>query len=214
MTPSGLDFPSTAIDFRGAHLRMGWTAGSSLLSRLIQRHDFAEVDGVRIRSGVNHVLLHWVFPDGSPSWVFESGRHGIAWKPWANLERALDSGKVVKLIEARLGMDEWELTQAWERAVALHGRGYDWAQLYRYRIWTRYFRKRLKGIGKKILSSTNPKRFTCNEAATHVLRGLVQGIPLDADNRFTPEGLFVALMGRPSAHVIRDRMNGRKRIVF
>lgn len=186
---------------RVKELRVGWTAGSPLVCRLIRRCDFAIVDGVRVPSAINHVLLHFIFRGDGPDLIYEAGPWGIESSPFVHLEAALDSGRVTRLIEWAVPLDEPDLNAIWIHASNLHGDGYDYRMLAFYLIWT-------KILGKKpsrwLFRMDNKRRFTCNEFVVTVLEGLIPEVPVGADKSFTPEGLFNRIVGIPSPVFIQE----------
>lgn len=177
-------------------VRIAWTAGRGLISRLIQSNDFAVWNGKRIPSAINHVLLHFVFRGGLQL-IYESrGGKGIIASPFEHLETALKDGRVARLIEYVLPLDFDGLGLVWKRAVSLHGRGYDNGLLLLYLLWGRIFGK---ASGEWLFQWNDPSKFTCNEFTIAAIRGLVPQVPCEADQSFTPEGLFRTFFGIPSA---------------
>jgi len=178
-------------------VRLGWTAGTAKLSKRIRALDYArDESGNRIPSMINHVLLHFIFHNGPDMIVEALFDKGVTTSPFKHLQTALQDDRVLRLIEYVLPLDEDALGAIWTAAEAFHGKGYDKRLLILYLIWGRYFGK--SKFADFIFRLDDPDRFTCNETAVGILAGRIPQIPIDAPKAFTPEGLFLAVLGMSS----------------
>ncbi len=184
-------------------VRIGWTGGAATVSRLIQKFDFALVDGERMPSAINHVLLRFIFKNG-PDLIYEATNKGIAPSPFEHLERAMANGKVVRLIERRLPADPFMGAVLWRRACEKHGTGYDWRLIILYLIWSRYLNKSKNAAW--LFAFDNPSRMTCNEFVAHVVQPIMPTEAAQGTKGYTPEKFFEAVIGVPSPVYVETRM--------
>lgn len=170
---------------------IGWTGGAGWISKMIQRFD---PSGHGTPAAINHVLLRFDWGYTYPSWIYEShGSTGIAPTPYAHLKRAIQTGKVTRYIEKPLALEPDQVVNLWDKAVSLHGSGYDHRLIALYALQ----RSILKGRG--ITRRNRPDKYTCNEFVTAMLRGIVPEIGVGITTELTPELLFQRWHGVSSA---------------
>ena len=195
-------------------VRLGFTAGTSWISRTIRWGDWAEVDGKRVNSLINHALLRFIWDGsqdpstiGDPDIIYESAGKGVMPSPFSHLRNAMDPSvdKVTRLVEFILPLDEHQRYVVWERAQGMHAAGYDFKALAMYLTWSRILHKK----HLKILERDNPDRYTCNQFAAACIGGLLPGIPDCHEDpnqiRLTPEEFIEWACGKPSPVFLKGR---------
>ena len=193
------------MDRTPAEVRVGFTAGTSRLGRAIRWADYARNEyGRKVPSLVNHVLLHFLWSEG-PDYIHESQGGGVESSPFSHVQRALDSGRVLRLVEVVLDLDEDERRRVYERACQFHATGYDWKALALYMVWAR-----IKGKAKDdSLRRDDPERLTCNQFVAGSIGGIVRYVHGAPDHpeqiRLTPETFFSLMLGQPSPRYLRGR---------
>jgi hypothetical protein len=150
---------------------VGWSRGSSILSKSIQWAD---------DSYFNHVYV--IFDIFGIKIIVESLEHGIQWTPYDHLLRAKKAGKVLDFYSMEMHSTPQMRSDMYENALEIFGKGYDFWQILRYLVT-------LKVNSKAGRKRNNPKRFTCNEAVVKICRGPIQAFD-GTDYSSTPEKLF------------------------
>jgi hypothetical protein len=155
---------------------------------------------------VNHVLLHFAWDHG-PEYIHESQAGGVESSPFRHLKKALDEGRVLRLVERRMDLDQDQRREVYRRACDLHATGYDWKALALYAVWAR-----LRGKGKRdLFQHDDPDRLTCNQYVAACLGGIVDGVPEAGDHpehiRLTPETFFQEIFGLASPQYLIGRQD-------
>jgi len=192
-----------------SEVRIGFTAGTSWVSEAIRWADFEiDVYGRRSPALVNHVLLHFIWDDG-PEYIHESQAHGVESSPFSHIHRALDSGKVLRLVEMKLHLDQAQRDTVYRRACALHATGYDWKALALYMVWAR-----MRGKKKDdMLRRDDPDRLTCNQYVAACIGGIVPYVHADPEHpehvRLTPTVFFHTMFGTSTVNYLKGRTDHR-----
>lgn len=165
-------------------IRVGFTAGTGIISHAIRMVDRADVDGVKVPSAINHVLLRVIYQDGM-DFVFQShGNGGVGICFTNDIKRAISDGKVFRYADKSLGLNQQLCDLCVSRMMTFTGAGYDQLAILAY-----YLSLALKI--KKASEMHDFDRYTCNEAVIKVLSGMVSWA--NSDVRPTPEPIFAAV---------------------
>jgi hypothetical protein len=181
-------------------IRIGFCCGEHFFpSGMIAALDFSFYQGKKVKSVLSHVLLRFIWEDG-PDLIAEALlKQGIDISPTSHLGAAIEDGRVVRYSEKVLDIPApVEREKIWRRAASYHGAGYDTKLIALYLAWIRFGGK--SAWAQKVLGLQNSSRFVCSEYVTLLLGGKVPQIPVDADLAFTPETIFFAFYGIPSAN--------------
>jgi hypothetical protein len=190
-----------------SEVRIGFTAGTSWVSKAIRWADFAlDPYDNKIPSMVNHVLLHFIWMDG-PEYIHESQQHGVESSPFSHIARALDAHKILRLIEMHLPLNQEQRDEVYRRARNMHAVGYDFGALARYMVWAR-----VRGKEKdEMLRRDDPDRLTCNQYVAACIGGprLIPYIDAESSHpeyvRLTPETFFHTIFGKSSPEYLKGQ---------
>lgn len=172
----------------------GFTAGRSMVSKVIRRLDTVKWEGKVHKSAINHVYRRFLLKDGS-SFICESHLSGgVQITPYIHLLRACKSGEVTRIHEKNLLITAEHMADLWNRHLEVHGSGYDKRMIVLYYLWIRALRKK----GKAPLLQ-NKSKYTCNELWMERGDGLDPHVFLN--HLSMPEQCFIDVFGEPSAVV-------------
>lgn len=170
-------------------VRIGFTAGTGLISWAIRWVDRATVDEKRVPSSINHVLIRVIYHDGM-DFVFQShGKGGVGICFTNDVKEAISHGKVFRYAEKSLGLSYEHAQMAIHRMQTFTGSGYDYFAILMYYI----------GIAMRVQKASGVHesgRYTCNEAVIRILAGMNPWA--NPDRRPTPEPLFETVFQCPS----------------
>jgi len=173
---------------------LGFTGGTQIGSRLIQRLDSELIDGKRYPSLINHVLLHFV-PDDGPDYIFQSFLNkGVHITLFSDIQKAVKAGRVIRYAEKRLTVLDHHWNFIFERMKKMEGRSYDARLIILYYLWIRLSHRRADWI----LKLNRKKSYTCNELVMKTTSCLAYPMPLAYDPQYTPARLFELVFGVPS----------------
>lgn len=186
---------------------IGWTKGSSFISRMIRRLDRIKWLGRLVPSEVNHVYLKFDFGKDAPVLIYESHtKIGVRPSPYEHLTAAVHRGKVLNAVEHKLILTPEEMNEVWSRAVAAHAVGYDNKLILAYYVWMRVYRRVPEALKP---NSGSSDRMTCNEFAAYCLNGVSPHLDhVELKKTLTPEKLFRVYLNAPSSIYMKDVPDG------
>ena len=193
-----------------SYVTLGFTRGTNIVSKLIQRVD---------DSAINHVF--WVFPpttkDGgkgtqdpivypySPL-VYESRvGAGVQLNPMSHLARAMAAGKVEAAYFFRLEVSGGERRAAlWDECTARHANRYGYREILNYYLW-----QKLNFVtGKFLKKMQNASRYTCNElCGTTAKAAGIEPFLAGYDETWTPERMFKIMTRGVSSKMLHKALN-------
>lgn len=177
------------MSMRPIKASIGWTAGTTTVSKLIRRID---------SSAFNHVYWRFDFADHG-SLIYESHlAGGVQITPYEHILSAKRHGRVYKIHEVDTGLIGDAPTLLWHDCLPLHGKQYDTARIIGYYLWTRVRGRK----GQPHLHQSD--RYTCNEFIVATGRQMVERMGV-CDYSYTPERLYKLFHdGRSSRHIPAD----------
>ena len=158
-------------------VRIGWTRGNAIVSKLIRRLD---------DSYFNHVYFKFT-TNSNIKLIYESHlKGGVQVTPYEHLLSAKIHGKVELIHEDKLDLSPENVQLLWNNCLPHHGAEYDTRQILIYYAWIRLFRRKK---GAKVLKLHKKGCYTCNELVVSAGKGIIPEFR-DTDLSYTPESLF------------------------